>query len=215
LNNGEKSVVNLASLYSDRVTLVKADGTISRSDLLAVVGKGSIQLHDGTLPIEAGDHLLRKLPNGMVEDYTVIEPTLHSGLGITYYEVDVRKGGSPAQPQQAAIQHITNVFHGANARVNMNSVDNSSNIVTGLDLSAVRDFLKQVKPAVAGLPEPQQTDIAAPLILLEAEMNNENPSPSKVADALRSIKTIAEGAAGNLVASGIGSLVGPILTTIF
>lgn len=121
-------MVGLAGLYSDRVTLVKANGDVSRTDLLAICEKGSIQLHDGTLPIEAGDHLLRKLPNGMVEDYTVIEPTLHSGLGITYYEVSVRKASSVQQTQPAAVQQITNIFHGANSRANINSTDNSTNV---------------------------------------------------------------------------------------
>jgi len=206
--------MSLASLYSDRVTHVKADGAISRDDLRAVVMNGSIQLHDATLPIESGDHLLRKLPNGMVEDYTVLDPILHSGLGMSYYEVLVRKSTSPAQAPQAAIQNITNIFHGANARVNMNSTDNSTNIASGLDIAKLKDFLAQVKPAVGSLPAPQQTAIAAPLALLESEIDSQTPETSKIAVALQSIKTIVEGASGNLIASGIGAMVGPILTSI-
>jgi hypothetical protein len=207
-------MVGLASMYSDRATLVKADGTVSRTDLLAVVSKGSIQLHDGTLPIEAGDHLLRKLPNGMVEDYTVIEPTLHSGLGIKFYEVEVRKGTSPAQPPQAAIQNITNIFHGSNSRANINSTDNSINVATGLDLEAIRDFAAQVRSSRSSLPEPQRGDIATPLAALEAVIHSPEPTPSKVAGAVQSVKTVAEGAAGNLIASGIVSLAGSILAAI-
>lgn len=208
-------MVSLASMYSDRVTLVKADGTVSRNDLLAVVSKRSIQLHDGTLLIEAGDHLLRKLPNGMVEDYTVIEPTLHSGLGMTYYEVDVRKDALPAQPPQAAIQNITNIFHGNNSRANINSTDNSINVASGFDLETVRDFAAQVRSARSSLPEPQREEIAIPLAALEAVIHSPEPTPSKIAEAVQSIKTVAEGAAGNLVASGIVSLAGPILAAIF
>jgi hypothetical protein len=45
---GDQAVVNLSRMYSDRVNLVKADGRVVREDLLAVVMKGKIQLHDGT-----------------------------------------------------------------------------------------------------------------------------------------------------------------------
>ena len=68
-------MVGLANMYSDRVTLVKADGSVSRENLRAVVMKGKIQLHDGTLPIETGDHLLRKIPNGTVADYKFTDST--------------------------------------------------------------------------------------------------------------------------------------------
>ena len=204
-------MVNLASIYSDRVTLVKADGTISREDLLAVVTKGSIQLHDGTVPIETGDHLLRNLPNGMVEDYSVIDATLHSGLGITYYEVDVRKGAAAVQPAQAAIQHITNIFHGNNSRANFNSTDKSTNFASGFDVHVVRDFAAQVRSVSTSLPDAQRQEITEPLAELEAAIHNPTPDPSRIAGALRSIKTVAEGATGNLIASGIVTMAGSIL----
>jgi hypothetical protein len=38
------------------------------------------------------------------------------------------------------------------------------------------------------------------------------PSQSKIVAALQTIKTVAEGAAGNLVASGIGALIGRMLS---
>ena len=149
----------------------------------------------------------------MVEDYTVIDATLHSGLGITFYQVDVRKG-SAAQPQQAAIQSITNIFHGDNARVNINSEDRSTNVSGGLDLEAVRDFAAQVRSARQSLPEPQRNDIAVPLAALESAIHSPAPTPSKIAEALKSIKAVAEGAAGNLIASGITSMIGPILSSM-
>lgn len=203
-------MANLSSMYSDRVKLVKADGAVIREELPAVVMKGNIQLHDGTVTIEVGDHLLRKLPNGMVEDYSVIDATLHSGLGITDYEVDVRKGAA-VQPTQAAIQHITNIFHGSNSRANIISTNNSTNIASGFDLEAMRDFAAQVRSAKASLPDAQRQEIAEPLARLEAAIHSPTPEPSKIVGALRSIKTVAEGAAGNLVASGIVTMAGSIL----
>lgn len=196
----------LKGLYGDRVDLVKSDGTVAKTDLLAVVGKGTIQLHDATAPIEVSDHLLRKIPNGMVENYTVIDATLHSGLGMSYYEVDVRKGSAGAQPQQAAIQQITNIFHGANARANINSIDNSTNVASSIDVEKIRDFAAQVRANKPSLPTDVQEKIGGPLSALEREAHAAAPNPAKLIETLKSVKTIAEGAAGNLVASGIASL---------
>lgn len=210
-------MVSLSHLYSDRITLVKANGSVSRDNIPAVVSRGSIQIADATLPIEVGDHLLRKLPNGMVEDYIVDDPVLNAGLRGTiqpFYTAHVRRSGAPSQQPEAALQHITNVFNGANARVNMNSTDNSINVASSLNLETLRDFLAQVKPAIGALPDEQRAAIVVPLSLLEEELNSETPAPSKIALALQSIKSIAEGAAGNLVASGIGAMVGPILASI-
>lgn len=204
-------MVGLSRMYSDRVTLVKADGNVSRENLRAVVMKRKIQLHDGTAPIETGDHLLRKLPNGMVEDYKVVEATLHSGLGITYYEVDVAKSTTATQPAQAAIQHITNVFHGHSSRVNIGSTDNSVNVASSVDIEAVRDFVSQVRAANGSLPEAQRQQITELLATLEATIRSPKLEPSKIVDALRSIKTVAEGAVGNLVASGIATMAASIL----
>ncbi len=204
-------MLDLADMYSDRVTLVKADGSISRENLLAVVLKNKIQLHDGTLPIETGDHLLRKIPNGMVEDYTVTDTTLHSGLGVTYYDVDVVKSTTAAQPAHAAIQHITNVFHGHNSRVNISSSDNSVNVASSVDIEAIRDFVRQVRSANSSLPEAQSKQITELLARLEETIHNPITDPSKISEVLRSIKTVAEGATGNLVASGIAAMVGSFL----
>lgn len=200
-------MLDLEDMYSDRVTLVKADGSISRENLRAVVMKRKIQLHDGTLPIETGDHLLRKIPNGMVEDYTVTDTTLRSGLGVTYYEVDVVKSTTAAQPAQAAIQHITNVFHGHNSRVNISSSDNSVNVASSVDIEAIRDFVRQVRSANSSLPEVQSKQITELLARLEETIHSPITEPSKIAEVLRSIKTVAEGATGNLVASGIVAMV--------
>ncbi|MBY5413500.1 hypothetical protein HFO98_34960 [Rhizobium leguminosarum] len=72
-------------------------------------------------------------------------------------------------------------------------------------------LLEEVKPYIASLPEPQRSEVIAPIELLEAEVRTGSPDESKVRTALTSIKTIVEGAAGNLVASGIGGLVGNML----
>lgn len=198
-------------LMNDRVTLVKRDGTVFKKDIKALVTRGKIQIHDPKLPIEVGDHLLRELPSGLVEDYHVDDPVLHAGLQSidAFYQVHVSRTGGQVQPS-AAIQSIVNHFHGANSRVNINSTDNSTNVAE-IPILKIAGLLAQVKPAVAGLPEPQRTAMAEPIALLESEIRSGNPDQPRVRNTLESMRSIAEAATGNLVAAGIAGLIGQML----
>jgi hypothetical protein len=198
------------SLMKDRLTLVKKDGTIVKSDIQATVSSNEITTFDSELPIEVGDSFLRKLPNGLVENYIVSDPGYHSGISGAiqpHYQVKVRRSDAPPpQPQS-----ITANFHGPNSRMNVNSVDASINVVSGIQAEQLSSFVAQVKGSMAALPPDQQERIAGPLLVLEAEATSTAPSQSKIRSALLAIKTVTEGAAGNLVASGIGALIGQML----
>ena len=67
------------------------------------------------------------------------------------------------------------------------------------------------KVNVSGYPADQQKGLAEPLSALEAEAASTAPSQSKLCAALQTIKTVAEGAAGNVVASGIVALISQML----
>ena len=55
----------LDDMLEDRVTLVKNDGRIEREEIPSLVMKGKVQIHDSSLPIEVGDHLLRIFQMGL------------------------------------------------------------------------------------------------------------------------------------------------------
>ena len=120
--------VSLQSLARDKVTLVKKDGTVFRADIPATVSTGEIITFMKDLPIEVGDHFLRQLPNGLVDDYIVSDPGYHSGIAGAiqpHFQVKVRRSDAPAAPPQTIIAN----FHGPNSRMNVNSTDSSSNTV--------------------------------------------------------------------------------------
>lgn len=108
-------------------------------------------------------------------------------------------------------QNITANFHGPNSRLNVNSTDSSINVASGVSGEQLAGFIHQVRTNMAGLPGAQQKAIAEPLAVLEAEAASPTPSQSKIHSSLQTIKTVIEGAAGNLVASGIGTLIGRML----
>jgi hypothetical protein len=197
----------------DKVTLVKKDRTVLRSDIPAAVSSGQITTFVTDLPFEIGDHLLRQLPNGLVEDYVVSDPGYHSGIAGAiqpHYQVKVRRSDSAPAPAQSIIAN----FHGPNARMNGNATDNSVNVALGTPITAeqLAEFVAQVQASMTALPTEQQNNIAEPLAMLAHEAATPVPSQPKIVAALQTMKTVAEGAAGNLVASGIGTLIGRMLS---
>lgn len=198
----------LRDLMRDKVTFVKADGTAVRQNIQAQVSSGQIITFDADLPVEPGDHFLRALPSGLVEDYVVDDPNFMTGIGgiPSSFQSKVRRSREAVAPPQQVIQRITNNFRGDNSRVTFGT-DNSVNVVKSFQPLAVAGLVEQIKTNVNSLPEPQRTDIAAPLKLLEDEIKSGSPEPSKLHSALRSILTITEGAAGNLVAAGIQAMI--------
>lgn len=210
--NGDDRMA-LSGLTNARVTLVKADGTIVKEDIAATVSSGRIVTFETTLPLEPGDHFLRQLPNGLVEDFVVTNPVFYDAVGgiPANFQVHVTRSGLPAGQPQTIINNITNHVSGPNARVNINSTDNSSN-VAAIPILEIAAFLDQVRPAIQGLPEPQRTAISEPLALLEDEIRSGKADHGKVRAALQSMRAIAEGATGSLIATGIQGLIDKMLS---
>lgn len=209
LKVGEEGV-SLQSLMRDKVTLVKKNGTILRSDIPAGVTAGQVTTFVTDLPIEVGDHFLRQLPNGLVEDFIVDDPGFQSGIAGAiprHFQVKVHRSDAPAALPQTIIAN----FHGPNSRMNVNSEDNSVNVAFGISSEQLAGFVAQVRANMAVLPAEQQTAIAEPIAVLEAEIGSPVPSGTKIHSALQTIKTVTEGVAGNLIASGIGALIGQML----
>jgi len=116
------------SLMRDNVTLIKKDGN-RFENIRACVQSDKIFTNDPAIPIEDGDVFERTLPNGIVEPYTILDAGFRQGTrGIEpHYQSVVRKQTKvdpPAQPSQIVYNLI-----GPNARVNIQSVDSSANLV--------------------------------------------------------------------------------------
>jgi len=130
-------------LLNDKVTLVKQNGTVARKDIKALVQSEMIMITDHDLPIEVGDHFLRQLPNGLVEDYIVDNPAFVSGIkgGIpAHFQIKVHRSNRPvAQPQTI----ITNIV-GDHAKVNINSTDNSTTNITSNSDALFKEMLQAV-----------------------------------------------------------------------
>lgn len=200
----------LSDFNEDKVTLVKADGTVAKEQVPAFVTGKTIFTADKTLQVEVGDYLLRGLPNGLVEKFEVTNPKYYDLGNDAHFQIEVTRSGSP-QEKAAVVQSITNNFNGPNSRVNINSTDHSINVSADFSSKQLHDFVEQVRPVLSQLPEGSQQTIEAHLVTIEEEADKPTPAKMRVLSALQSIKSVAEGASGNLIAAGILSLIGALL----
>ena len=120
----------LSTLMNETVTLRKKDGQ-TRS-FKAMVQPNMIFTDDSDLPVEEGDLIERKLPNGMAEGFVVTERGYTKGMRNIpdHYQIKTRKAeatDSPTSRQPSVPTHIYNVT-GPHARVNIQSEDSSINI---------------------------------------------------------------------------------------
>ena len=72
-----------------------------------------------------------------------------------------------------------------------------------LDVNLVRDFVAQARDALPLLPAQARGEMQPLLGEIEVELKESEPDQSKLRGWLRSVRTVCEGAAGNLAASGI------------
>ena len=80
-----------------------------------------------------------------------------------------------------------------------------------LDANLVRHFLAQTREALPLLPEEARGEMKPLLKDIEVELAADEPDQSKLRGWLRSARTVCEGAAGNLAASGILQLLNNLI----
>jgi len=76
---------------------------------------------------------------------------------------------------------------------------------TDIDVGCLRDFVSQLEKAAPqlGLPAEESRVLTADITTLKAQVDSPRPKRQIVRESLRSVRTILEGAGGNLAASGI------------
>ena len=120
----------MSMLYKDIVTVIDQGGT-TRGQIRAVVDTNSIITRDASLPIEVGDRIERDLPHGRKETLSVAHVQFYRGSpGIPdFYEVTTMNPDSlhdrPSEPGVSVY-----VADSPHTRVNLNSIDNSNNVIS-------------------------------------------------------------------------------------
>lgn len=193
----------VGNLMRDKITLVREDGEVVREGIPASVQRGKIITKATDLHFQNGDHLLRTLPNNMVEEYQVLDTHFANHPTLGHWSLEVRRTDQPPAAPNTIIAHI----QGNNSRVLINSTDYSTNSIGALDNAQLQQLVLQVRANIGNLPQDIQATVASALSVIEEERNKPTPDASRLHHALNSMKTACEGAAGNLVATGIVGLI--------
>lgn len=131
------------------------------------------------------------MSNGGEETYRVIDPGFHEAFhGIkAHYQMEVQKLGLPEA--KSAVQSITYNISGSNARINQNSVDNSTNI-SQID-SRFTHQIQLLRAEVDKAPlEPDQKREALEVIdEVEEAFLSGKPKKSVVSPLLNSLPLVA------------------------
>ena len=82
----------------------------------------------------------------------------------------------------------------------------------GQELEKVAALVGQLRQCQGqmGLAPRQQAEVSRHANAIEEELRGSKPKPGVIAGLLKSIKSMAEGAAGNLVATGVASAISNI-----
>ncbi len=87
----------------------------------------------------------------------------------------------------------------------------TATINLSLDVAQVRGLATQIREALALLPDDERARVEPALTDLEGELANDVPNQSKLRELLGSIRSVCEGAAGNLTAQGIGGIISNLI----
>lgn len=131
------------SMMTETLSFLKADGTGKKDRIKGLVTDGKVMTFDVTLQLQPKDRFFRELPSGLVEEFIVLDPGFQAGIPGAikpHFQAVVQRSDSPPAPVST---FVTNV-EGANAKVNINSVDNSQNLAISTSDNAIFDELREM-----------------------------------------------------------------------
>ena len=187
---------------TDNIIVRKQSGEVLEG-LKASVQRSQIFLERSDVLIEPRDLIERRMSNGAVETFEVIDPGFQEAFhGIdAHYQMSVRKLGLPEAKQR--IESTTYNITGHNARINNHSVDQSSNTVNiGTDLRECIDGLRQV---IQSLTDAQQKQDALEIVdAVELQLALPKPSKTVISTLLTALPHLAS--IGTLASAIISAL---------
>lgn len=192
--------MSFADLMNDTVDLLKSDGT-KKTGLKASVQRSNVFMEANDVMVEPEDLIIRRMSNGAEETYRVIDPGFHEDFhGIkAHYQMEVHKLGLPEA--KSAVQSITYNITGSNARINQNSIDNSTNVVQ-FDAEAIQ-YVAALRKEIndSNLSAAEKVEAKEVIDEIDSAFSSGNPKKSVVTALLKALPHTAN------IASIVASLV--------
>ncbi|EGQ9963430.1 hypothetical protein K5N55_004416 [Vibrio vulnificus] len=194
-----------SDMMKDKIQVLKSDGTTS-PEMNASVQRKGIYLMRSDFLIEPHDLIQRVMSNGATETFKVIDPGFYEEMGgdiPAHYQMKVQKLGLPEA--EKAVQSITYNISGANARVNNNSTDNSTNVVNiNNDLQEALSALKSEVERL-NISHSEREEAYEVVEAITAQCQNEKPSKVVVNALIKSLPAAASiSSIGSLIVSLLG-----------
>ncbi|MDH0894430.1 MULTISPECIES: hypothetical protein [unclassified Pseudomonas] len=181
--------MSFSSFMTDNIVVRKQNGEIIE-DIKASVSHKGIFLNRSDILIEALDIIERRMTNGAIESFEVIDPGFHEKFGgiEAHYQMRVRKLGIPEA--EKIVSQITYNISGPNARVNHQSIDNSTNHAnSGIEqkelLDGIRHIIQEMKD------ENQKKEAMEIIEAVEIQIESSKPSKAVVTTLLNALPHIA------------------------
>ncbi|HCE2682873.1 hypothetical protein [Vibrio parahaemolyticus] len=193
-----------SDLMRDKVTVLKQNGE-KYEDIQASVPSKKTFIQRSDILIETGDLIQRKMSNGGIETYEVIDPGFHEGGSIIPggYQIKHKNLGLPEA--EKAVQSITYNLNGPNSRVNNHSTDNSTNVVN--ENSAVAEHIDLLRAEINRLVQSTQEKQDALEIVdaIEGQFSSDKPSKAVVNTLISSLPHAGSIASiGSFLVSALG-----------
>jgi hypothetical protein len=156
------------------------------------------------------DGIVGAVRNLILEWSLKLEKLGIKGEGLTFS--DSEKSKAKNEMSSINIAHVETLTAGV---IGSQTLSHSSMSVNqaydnSIDLSAVKQLLVQIKKHAHDLPAESLPIVEREIAGIDRELGGTSANPSKIRAALSSIKNALEGAAGNLIASGILAELGRI-----
>jgi hypothetical protein len=175
------------------------------SRMIGMIGVTEFQIHINPSMIV---NILDGIRNRILDWSCSLEKAGIVGEGLSF---------STKEKEAAVAMSSGNIYHiqgnvGVLGHVNHSTV--TTNQITNYNadqLDALRDTIEQIEAAVGQLSSDIKPPVAAAVVDIKSELQKAQPDSGKIRKAITSLRTTCEGAAGNLIASGIVGLIAKFL----
>lgn len=162
------------------------------------------QLH---LDVSSASNVLDSVRNRVLDWSISLEKSGVTGEGMTF---SGREKEAAKAMTSGNVYHIHNV--GVLGDVAHSSISNNQTVnYTPEQISEIRGIVNQIDGVVSHLSDEIRESLSDDIQHIKDELQQTNPSSSRIRSAILSIRATCEGAAGNLIASGIIGLLGKVL----
>lgn len=182
--------MSFQKMMVDKIKILKTSGH-EIDNIKASVQKDGIYTMRSDILIEPNDLIQRSMKNGGFETFLVIDPGFHERFRSipANYQMKVRKLGLPEA--NAAIQKVTYNISGNNARINNDSIDNSTNSV--YQNTEILDKIDELRKEIQKMISDEELRIEANEIVdaIEDQFKNSKPKKSVIKTLIAGLPKIA------------------------